>query len=114
MTHALPLLGFSYLGEIDKSIITIILLTISTASVSTTNGYKYKYLWFVVPLLIPLSLAWTFVGNGSTNAQHWGNYTLAFLIVAYLFYLIGLGKDLFSVFNESCHIRFSESEKIKN
>jgi signal transduction histidine kinase/CheY-like chemotaxis protein len=111
MTHALPLLGFSYLGEIDKSIITIILLTISTASVSTTNGYKYKYLWFVVPLLIPLSLAWAFVDNGNTNAQHWGNYTLAFLIVAYLFYLIGLGKDLFSVFNESCHIRFSESEK---
>jgi signal transduction histidine kinase/CheY-like chemotaxis protein len=111
-THALPLMGFSFLGDIDKSIITIILLTISTAAVSTTNGYKYKYLWFVAPLLLPLSLAWALVNN-SSSSQHWINYIIAFLIIAYLFYLIGLGKDLFAVFNESCHIRFSESEKNK-
>lgn len=113
IAHALPLLGFAYLGEIDKSIITIILLTISTASVSTTNGYKYKYLWFVAPLLVPLSLAWALAYNTNSNPQHWGNYTLAFLIMAYLLYLIGLGKDLFSVFDESCRIRFSEGEKNK-
>jgi signal transduction histidine kinase/CheY-like chemotaxis protein len=99
------------LDDLDKSIITIILLTISTASVSTTNGYKHKYLWFVVPLLVPLSLAWALVGNTHTNTQHWANYTLALLIIAYIFYLIGLGKDLFAVFDESCRIRFSENEK---
>lgn len=108
IAHALPLLGFAYLGDIEKAIITIIFLTVSTASVSTTNGFKNQYLWFVAPLLIPLSLAWAFLDNSIT--QSWESYTLAFLIFVYLLYLIGLGKDLFAVFDESCRIRFLESE----
>ncbi len=110
ITHGLPVLWFPYMQDLEKAIVSIILLTISTASVSTTNGYKNKYLWFVCPLLVPLSLAWIFGGN-VLNVQYKMNYVLAFLIIAYLFYLIGLGKDLFAVFEESCNIRFSENQK---
>lgn len=109
IVHALPLLGFSYLDDIEKSILTIIILTVSTVSVSTTNGYKYRYLWFISPLIISLCFAWVFLSN--TVSNFWGNYILAFLIFVYFLYLIGLGRDLFAIFDESCRIRFSESEK---
>lgn len=110
VVHGLPVLWFPYMLDLEKAIVTIILVTISTASVSTTNGFKGKYLWFIGPLLVPLSLAWI-LGNGALNTQYIMNYVLAFLIIAYLFYLIGLGKDLFAVFEESCNIRFSEAQK---
>lgn len=111
MTHGMPALWFIYLNDIEKTAITIILLTISSASVSTTNGYKGKFLWFAMPLMIPLCLAWMFGSSYVDDSKSWVSYALAILILAYLFYLIALGKDLFSVFEESCNIRFSEFEK---
>jgi signal transduction histidine kinase len=111
IAHGMPVLWFVYLSDIEKMAITIILLTVSSASVSTTNGYKGKFLWFVAPLLIPLSLAWVLGNSYATDDKSWVGYALAALIIAYLFYLIALGKDLFSVFEESCNIRFSEFEK---
>lgn len=105
----LPIIAFGKFSDIDRTIISIILIAISTASVSTTNGYQHKYLWFITPMLIPLSAAWV-ITSSNINSPLWAIYSLSFLLVLYFLYLTGLGRDLFRLFNESCQIRFMEQK----
>jgi signal transduction histidine kinase/CheY-like chemotaxis protein len=110
LVFIVALFGFQYLNDIDRAIYTIIFLTLCTASVSTTNGYKNKYLWYIFPMMISLSAAWMAVAFQAADKQ-WEYSVVSLLILAYLAYLVGLGKDLFAVFEASCNIRFSENAK---
>lgn len=103
---AWPLLAFANLGELDRAFVSIVLIALATASVATTSGYKRIFLWFAAPLLVSLASAWL-LADRSAQAP-WIHLGLAGLIAVYLLFLVGLGRDAFRVFDESCRIRFAE------
>ena len=101
-----PLSAFANLSELDRAFVSIVLLALATASVATTSGYKGVFLWFAAPLLLSLSSAWVF-GDRSGESP-WEYSGLGGLIAIYLLFLVGIGRDAFRVFDESCRIRFAE------
>jgi signal transduction histidine kinase/CheY-like chemotaxis protein len=106
---AAPVFSFRMLADIDRAFITIVLTAVATASVAATNGYKGVFLWFAVPLLVPLGLGWV-LHTGSADASEWVRWGIASLTILYLIYLMKLGGDVNSVFVESCRIRFLERD----
>lgn len=105
---ALPVLAFGQLADTDRSIISIALIALSTASTSTTSGYRGVFLWFAAPLLVALSLGWVVTAN--TSETPWDNRAAGFMVMWYLPFLVGLGRDAFRIFDESCRLRFAEQE----
>jgi signal transduction histidine kinase len=103
----LPVSGFPMLADIDRAFISVVLISIATASVAATNGYKGLYLCFAAPLLVALGLGWAAYA-GSGDESQWVRWGIAGLTVIYLIYLMKLGSDQSRVFVESCRIRFAE------
>ncbi len=107
MVFVCPLVSFSRLADIDRAFITVVLLSVATASVAATNGYRGVFLWFAAPLLIPLGLSWVIHSIGTDDSQ-WVRWGIAGLTLLYLIYLMKLGDDQNGVFIESCSIRYAE------
>ena len=102
-----PVLFFGRLSDIDHAFITIVLTAAVTASVATTNGYQRIFLWYAIPLFVPLSLAWGIYTKPADGAQ-WVGWGVGGLLIVYLVFLIKLASDVDRVFSESCYIRFAE------
>ena len=104
----LPALAFRYLENTDRSIISMALIALATASTSTTSGYRGIFLWFAAPILFTLGMEWIVTAN--TSDTPWGNRVAGFMVLLYLPFLVSLGKDAFRVFEESCSLRFAERD----
>ena len=104
----LPVLAFDGYTDIDRTFLTVVLVALATGSAVSTSGYKGRFLWFAAILLAPLGIAWAL--TTPTGSSAWAGRGLGCLIVIYLFFLAGLGRDAYRVFDESCRIRFAEQE----
>ena len=105
---AAPLLAFGSQTDVDRAAVSTLLIAVATASVSSTSGYRSIFLWFAGPILLSLSAAWVLSSRpGESQQVGWG---MGALLVVYLAYLWTLGRDAFRIFDESCRIRFAETE----
>jgi signal transduction histidine kinase/CheY-like chemotaxis protein len=105
---AAPLLAFGSQTDVDRAAVSTLLIAVATASVSSTSGYRSIFLWFAGPILLSLSAAWVLASRpGESQQVGWG---IGGLLVVYLAYLWTLGRDAFRIFDESCRIRFAETE----
>ena len=105
---AAPLLAFGSQTDVDRAAVSTLLIAVATASVSSTSGYRSIFLWFAGPILLSLSAAWVLASRpGESQQVGWG---MGALLVVYLGYLWTLGRDAFRIFDESCRIRFAETE----
>lgn len=102
----LPVLAFESFADVDRAFITVVLLATATASVATTSGYKNLFLWFAIPMLLPLGAAWGL--ESSKDGSQWVEIAMGGLILAYLLFLAAMGRDAYRLFDESCRIRFAE------
>jgi signal transduction histidine kinase/CheY-like chemotaxis protein len=103
---ALPLSAFGVMTEIERAILSIILIALATGSVGTTAGYRSVFLAFAGPMLVPLALAWGLTTHPvESTATAIG---LAALVLAFLAFLVSVGKQQYQVFEDSCRIRFAE------
>jgi signal transduction histidine kinase len=102
---AVPLLAFVQLAELERAALSIVLLASATASVATTSGYRAVFVAFAAPMLLPLALAWAWVGLRSGSGAAWG---LAGLTLVYLLFLLGLGRQAGAIFEESCRFRYGQ------
>ncbi|MCY7371032.1 MAG: response regulator [Polaromonas sp.] len=105
---ALPLLAFGQLTDVDRAFVSTVLIAVSTASVSSTSGYRSIFLWFAGPILLALSAAWAL--TATTGEDLWVGRGMGGLLLIYIGFLVALGRDAFRIFDESCRIRFTETE----
>lgn len=101
-----PLAGFEVMSEVQRSAVSLVLLSLATGSVATTTGHRRTFLVYAGPVLVPLALAWVWTLHPEEAA--WTTYGLAGLIVAFLGVLVSVGQQQHAVFRESCRIRFGE------
>lgn len=104
----LPVLAFDRFSDIERTFITMVLIALATGSAVSTSGYRGMFLWFAAVMLLPLSVAWTLIAPADEGP--WMGRGLGGLIVIYLVFLAGLGRDAYKVFDESCRLRFAEQE----
>lgn len=104
---ALPLVEFSQLNATDRASVSIILLTTATASTVTTSGYRSLFLSFAAPMLVPLAIAWMWVGaaHGDPGAWALGSLNLVFLL-----FLVSLGRQVNETFEASARYRHGEQQ----
>lgn len=105
-TLALQVLAFGRFSDAEKALVSLIMMSTSTAAVVATGGYRRLYLFISMPQLLSLGLGWTLSTRSGDAA--WEGPMMGALIVIYQLYLAALGKDVFRLFDSSCRIRFAE------
>lgn len=103
---AVPLTQFDHFTEPERAATSIILIGAATASVATTSGYRFTFLYFAAPMLLPLSLAWA-TANSPANTQG-GTWGLSVLIVLFLMFLASIARQAHQIFEDSSRYRFGE------
>lgn len=104
---AMPLGAFERFSELERAAVSIILLATATASVATTSGFRFVFVAFAAPMLVPLSMVWAWVAWQSGSGAAWG---LSLLIALYLLFLLSIGRQANAVFEESCRFRHGEQQ----
>ena len=104
---ALPLFGFGLMSEIERAALSIVLIALATGSVGTTAGFRNVFLAFGATMLVPLALAWALSTHPTESATTATG--LGVLILIFLVFLVGVAKQQFKVFEDSCRIRFAEA-----
>lgn len=104
--YGLSLVAFPYFAEIERSIHTILLMTMCVGSVSTTAGYRPILYVFLAPIILPMSAMW------AVSPAHSGSgipeYLAALLTIMFGGLLLGMASDAFKVFRESFEIRLQQ------
>lgn len=103
---SLPLLAFVSYTDLDRAVLTMILVVVAAGSVVTTLGYRSLFLAFALPMFLSLAIAWL-AGHGSGPLPP-AAQAMPVLLLAFLVVLIGVGKQAARVFEDSCQIRFGE------
>jgi len=106
---ALPLLAFDRFSATDRAAVSIILLTLATASTVTTSGHRSLFLAFAAPMLVPLACAW--IGFGSPQGPSAGEWGVSLLIGVFLLFLVSLGRQVNLVFEDSSRYRHGEQQR---
>ena len=106
--HGLGLAAFPFQDETERAFFSVLLLGLCTGAVGTTTGHRTVYLAYSIPVLVPLTLLWTW--SAASHANGWAEYSLALLIALYFWLLLGLARNAWKTFEESVQIRFQESD----
>ena len=102
---AVPLVAFQHMSGLAQSALSIILLANATASVATTSGYRSVFVAFAAPMLVPLALAWAWIGWAQASTAALG---MAVLIGLFLLFLVSVGRQANAVFIDACKFRFGQ------
>ncbi len=105
--HGVPLLYFSAFTELERAVITMILMGTSSINVSTTAGYRPIAVAYTLPTLGMAAVIWGL--HGWAARPDWTSLSVAVLIVLYLPLLISLAGNGFRIFESSYRERLVQS-----
>ena len=105
---AIPLVAFEHFNAVERAAVSIVLLATATASAATTAGYRDVFLAFALPMLVPLAIVW--VVAGSDAAERTGSWGLGLLILAFLGFLVSIGRQVNKVFEDASRYRHGEQQ----
>lgn len=103
LCHSISVIFIQDLSGVDKSIQTLLLLTLCTGSIVTTAGYRRLFLAYSLPVLISLALAWSFFASDNVDVK--SRFTVLALIILFGAIIMTIAKDTFALFAESFNIR---------
>lgn len=106
--HGLTLLAFPVLHETERLFLTLLLLGLCSGSVGTTAGHKRLFLAYTLPAAGSLPVWWLIYPHGAQAG--WTDFSLAILIVLYIWVLVTLANNAWRNFSESVQIRFQDRE----
>jgi signal transduction histidine kinase/ActR/RegA family two-component response regulator len=106
--HGLTLLAFPVLADTERLFFTLLLLGLCSGSVGTTAGHRRIFLAYTLPAAGTLPIWWLIYPHGPKVG--WTDFSLAVLIVLYLWVLVTLANNAWRNFSESVQIRFQDRE----
>lgn len=104
--YAASLFSFASQPVTARTVHTLILLGMVTGAVATSGGHKRAYLAYAIPIVLPLAALWAW--SPGLASVTWIERSMGLLILMYLWILLGLVRDTWNLFVESCEIRFQE------
>ena len=104
--HGLSVLFWPYLDNWERAVQSIYLLGLCAGSVATVFGYRRVFLAYMLPMLLPLAVTWSY----ALGLQTGGWYRGAAGVMVLMFCLYGgllmiLARDTFRLFQESFDAR---------
>ena len=103
--HAVPLVFFFSLPDLERTMVTVTLLGLGTGSVVTTAGYRPVFAAYLVPTLAPLIVLW---GINLPDGPQWQEISFAVLLMLFGAILLVVATDTFRQFRESFEIRLEQ------
>ena len=107
--QSLCLVSFPNASDTVRVLFTLILLGLATGAVSNSAGHVKTYLAYCLPLILPLSLLWM-VSTGQNYNAITGLAVGTLILVCITAMLLGYARTAWRLFDESCRIRFRESD----
>jgi signal transduction histidine kinase/CheY-like chemotaxis protein len=104
--HGSVLFFFPLMTEIERALLTTLLIGLSVGAVGTTAGYMPIFLAFVLPVLGPTAVLWVF--NPGIGAAGWDERSLGLFVAMFIALLCMLARDAFRTFKESFSIRLQQ------
>lgn len=104
--HGMTLAAFPVLQDAERSFVTLLMLGLATGAVATTAGHRRIFAAYVLPTAAPLPLLWAL--NPGAMYEGWAEYSLAVLLVLYLWVLAGLARNAWRNFSDSVQMRFRD------
>lgn len=108
IVFASSLAVFPYLTVAERAMHTLILLGLASGAIATTGGHKKTFLAYAIPTLGTICVLWAW--SPGIAQSTWVEHSMSALAAVYLWILVGLAKDGWAIFVESCEIRFQERE----
>ncbi|MGH6646713.1 ATP-binding protein [Aquabacterium sp.] len=103
VTHALCVLFFPHMTELERSVLTMLLAGLSSGAVGSTSGHTAIYSAYTVPVMGGLALGWAIVPS---NAQQgWLGTSMSVLIVMYLLVLMSLARGNYQALQRAVNLR---------
>jgi signal transduction histidine kinase len=106
--HAMSLVFFPYLSDVERIVPTLVLISLATGAVFANVGYMPIAAVFPVMTLVPLSAMWAI--NPGTASVGWLEPALALLVLLYGAVLFVMARQLFRVFSQSFAIRQQQAD----
>jgi signal transduction histidine kinase/CheY-like chemotaxis protein len=107
VSHGLAVAFVPYLGDYERVVQTLLLQGLCTGAVATTVGQRALFTAFLMPMVVPLSLAWLL--GGGTHRVTWIEAAIALFVALLALILLGLARDLHRMFLESFEMRRQQS-----
>jgi signal transduction histidine kinase/CheY-like chemotaxis protein len=104
--HGLSAAFFPDLGELERAVLTMVLIGLSAGAVATTVGSWRSLLAYVTPALGPLAVMWAVWP--SNDYARWVTVVVAVLIVMFAAVVMLMGRDVHWMFLESYRIRLDQ------
>lgn len=104
--HGMTLAAFPVLQDAERSFVTLLMLGLATGAVATTAGHRRIFAAYVLPTAVPLPLLWAL--NPGALYPGWAEYSLAVLLMLYLWVLAGLARNAWRNFKETVEMRFRD------
>lgn len=101
LSHAMALLFFPLITDLQQAVVSMILMGISSISVVTTAGYMPISIAYIAPTLLPMSLLWAF----NPDVEGWIGVSIAGMTMFFCPVLVVLAGSSFKMFRESFEIR---------
>lgn len=109
LAQASTLLAFPFISDIGRGLYTLLLLSFSTASVSSNAGQPRIFLAFALPFTLPLAMLWMWVpGQHYSALTGWGVGMLVLMMLAIM--LRSFTQTTWHLFDQTCRIRFRERQ----
>ena len=106
LTHASFLAVFPFLSEPERAMFTLLLIAVCTGTVGTTAGNRPIFLAYVLPVMATLAVFW--IWSPGVSNPGLSERSIGFLLIGYLWILLGLARAAWATFSESFNIRFQE------
>ena len=108
ITHALCLLFFAALSDVDRAVQALVLAGLCTGAVGTTAGDRRIFLPYHLSIYVPLVLLWA--TNGGTSVPTASNLGVAVAVAILGIVLVMLARDTNRQFSETIRIRKEQEE----
>lgn len=107
MVHASFLWHFPLLSDVERGIVTFLLVGTSIAAIASQFGNPRTYPYYTAPSTLMVAAAWALVPGHNYSA--WDGYLMAvFLILLCALITFGYGRANWAQFEESCAMRQRE------
>lgn len=107
VTHAVGLLFFSGMSELERSVVSMLLVGLTTGAVGTTAGHPGVYRAYALPVMLSLSMAWAV--SPLSSHQGWMGASMAVLSGLYLMVLLSLARHNHQSLLDSVALRQRET-----
>ncbi|RRS02958.1 hybrid sensor histidine kinase/response regulator [Aquabacterium soli] len=109
VAHALSLLFFPGMGDLERAVLTMLLTGLSSAAVGSTCGHPRIYPAYAVPVMVALAVAWGFTPEpAGPDARGWLGPSMGVLIMLYLAVLLSLARDNHRALTQAVDLRRRE------